>query len=505
MFFEIVNDSPVSLNADCLVIGLEADGKLTPTATAVDQASNGHLSQLIKMGDLTGKAGEQQMLFNLSGIASPRVLVVGLGKSDERKDRHFRKLVKGLDTLLTKLSCKHVVLALDGLASEHQDIYRQTRLLVEWISTDFYQYDTTKSKKAEPTRIEQLSIHLEESLTELGESALLDGVAISNGINAARELGNLPGNICTPTYLANKAKALESEFDTLKVKVLEEDDMDKLGMHSLLSVGRGSAEPSKLIVIKYMGGDKNDAPHVLVGKGITFDTGGISLKPGAGMDEMKFDMCGAASVLGTIEAAAEMQLPLNIIAIIAAAENMPGSKATKPGDVVTTLSGQTVEILNTDAEGRLVLCDALTYAERFKPASVIDVATLTGACIIALGHQASGLLSNNDTLAENLLKAGDYASDRAWPLPLWDEYQDLLDSNFADMANIGGRSAGTITAACFLSRFTKAYPWAHLDIAGVAWNSNGKEKGSTGRCVPLLCQYLIDLAESIDMPEHDHH
>ncbi len=506
MFFEILSDAAEKVSTQCLVVGVEADGKLSPTAEKINALTQGAIQALIDSGDFSGAAGDQQLLRNLSGLNSPRLLVVGLGKKEERKDRHYRKLIKGINQTIGKLKLKSVAIALDGLASEQADPYRQTRLLAEWTSADFYQYDTTKSKKADPLALEQYVILLNDEEVELGESALLDGVAIANGINAARELGNLPGNICTPTYLADKAKALAAEFESLKVKVLDEEKMEKLGMHSLLSVGRGSAQPSKLIIIEYRGGKKDEAPHVLVGKGITFDTGGISLKPGAAMDEMKFDMCGAASVIGTIESVAEMQLPINVTAVVAAAENMPGSQATKPGDVVTTMSGQTVEILNTDAEGRLVLCDALTYVERFKPASVIDVATLTGACIIALGHHASGLLSNNETLAESLLKAGDYASDRAWPLPLWDEYQELLDSNFADMANIGGRSAGTITAACFLSRFTKSYPWAHLDIAGTAWNSGGKEKGATGRCVSLLCQYLIDQAELVDSDtEEDHH
>ncbi|WP_151670298.1 leucyl aminopeptidase [Nitrincola schmidtii] len=505
MFFEILGDAAEKITTECLVVGVEAEGKLSPTAAKLDEVTQGAIKGLINSGDFSGAAGDQHLLRNLPGLTSPRLLVVGLGKPDERKDRHYRKLVKGINQTISKLKLKSVAVALDGLASDHSDPYRQTRLLTEWTSADFYQYDTTKSKKADPLALEQYAIVLNDEEIELGESALLDGVAIANGVNAARELGNLPGNICTPTYLADKAKALAEEFDSLKVKVLDEEKMEKLGMHSLLSVGRGSAQPSKLIIIEYRGGKKDEAPHVLVGKGITFDTGGISLKPGAGMDEMKFDMCGAASVIGAIESVAEMQLPINVTAVVAAAENMPGSQATKPGDVVTTMSGQTVEILNTDAEGRLVLCDALTYVERFKPASVIDVATLTGACIIALGHHASGLLSNNESLAESLLKAGDYASDRAWPLPLWDEYQELLDSNFADMGNIGGRSAGTITAACFLSRFTKQYPWAHLDIAGTAWNSAGKEKGATGRCVSLLCQYLIDQAELVETSEAEHH
>lgn len=503
MDFEIINTGVETLETECIVVALEAEGKLCPSAQAIDAAADGYLSELVENGDISGKAGEQLLLFKVPGIQARRVLLVGLGKEDERKDRHYRKLVKGITATLKQSAIRSVVFALDGKATERDDPYRETRLLVEWISAGFYQYDKTKSKKADPVSLEQVRIRLDEQDVELGESALLDGVAIANGVDTAREVGNLPGNICTPSYLAERAQTLASEFDELHVQVLDEEQMAELGMNALLAVGKGSAEPSRLIVIEYRGGEAEEKPYALVGKGITFDTGGISLKPGAAMDEMKFDMCGAASVLGTMEALAEMQLPINVVGIIASAENMPGSRATKPGDIVTTMSGQTVEILNTDAEGRLVLCDALTYAGRFEPRAVVDIATLTGACIIALGHQATGVLANDDELASSLLEAGDYAADRGWPLPLWDEFQEQLDSNFADMANIGGRPAGTITAACFLSRFTKEYSWAHLDIAGVAWNSNGKEKGATGRCVPMLCQYLLDQAEQADTEGQD--
>ncbi len=505
MDFEIINGSVETLETECIVVALDADGTLCPSAAAVDKASNGYLTELVNSGDISGKAGEQLLLFKVPGIQARRVLLVGLGTAKERKDRHYRKMLKGVVATLKKSSVSSVVFAFDDCASYRDDVYRATRQLVEWVSAEFYQYDETKSKKAEPAKLETIQILLSEDDTELGEGALLDGVAIANGVDTARELGNLPGNICTPSYLADRAQALGEEFDDLNVKVLGEEEMAELGMNSLLAVGKGSAQPSRLIVIEYNGGESGEKPHVLVGKGITFDTGGISLKPGAGMDEMKFDMCGAASVLGTMESVAEMQLPLNVVGIVAAAENMPGSQATKPGDIVTTLSGQTVEILNTDAEGRLVLCDALTYAGRnYNPESLVDIATLTGACIIALGHHATGILSNDEELAGALLDAGDFAADRGWPLPLWDEFQEQLDTNFADIANIGGRPAGTITAACFLSRFTKEYRWAHLDIAGVAWNSNGKEKGATGRCVPMLSQYLLDLAEQVEVDEHDH-
>jgi leucyl aminopeptidase len=314
----------------------------------------------------------------------------------------------------------------------------------------------------------------------------------------AKDLGNLPGNICTPSHLADQAREIAKSHG-LGVDILDRADMEKLGMNTLLSVARGSHEPPKFIVLRYSGGAAGAKPVVLVGKGITFDSGGISLKPGPEMDEMKYDMCGAASVLGTLKAVALMKLPLNIVGVIPSTENMPGGAATKPGDVITSMSGRTVEILNTDAEGRLILCDALTYVERFSPECVVDIATLTGACVIALGNVATGLLANNECLAKELLDAGQDSYDRAWQMPLWDDYQEQLKSNFADMANIGGRPAGTITAACFLARFAEKYHWAHLDIAGTAWRS-GKEKGATGRPVPLLAHFLMDRARRAPNP-----
>ncbi|WP_372742356.1 leucyl aminopeptidase [Neptunomonas sp.] len=494
MDFEIVNGAVASLETECLVIGVEEGAVLSPSAQALDQASQGYLSNLINNGDIKGKSAESLLLQKINGVAAKRILLVGLGKADERHDRNYKKVVKTISGAIKSLSLKEITIALDGLASKTPDTYRQVRHLVEWTTAELYQYDRTKSKKADVYAINKIAILLSDKDTEEGEGALVDGTAIANGMNVSRDLGNLPGNICTPTYLAGQAKELANEYDSITCEILDEDAMENLGMGSLLSVGHGSAEPSRLIIIKHNGGEPDAQPHVIVGKGVTFDTGGISLKPGAKMDEMKFDMCGAASVMGTMHAIAEMNLPINIIGVIAAAENMPGSKATKPGDIVTSMSGQTIEVLNTDAEGRLVLCDALTYVERFKPKTVVDIATLTGAVIGALGNSVCGLLSNDEELCSELSSAGDYADDRAWRLPLLDEYQELLDSNFADIANIGGPAGGAITAACFLSRFTKAYRWAHLDIAGTAWNSAGKEKGSTGRCVPLLSQYLLNQA-----------
>ena len=491
MDFEIINGELASLETECLVIAVAPEGQLSPAAKAADSASSGYLQEILSGGDISGKNAQTLLLHKVPGLAAKRVLLLGIGKEEERNNRSYRKAITAAMGVIKSTGVKQVIFALDGVLTDDSDQYRQVRHLVEWSGQELYLYDETKSKKADPLKLEKFSILCTEDDSDLAEQALLDGTAIVNGTSIARDLGNLPPNICTPTYLAERALELEAEFEPLTTTILDEDEMAELGMHCLLSVGKGSEQPSKLVIMQYNGGAEGEAPHVLVGKGITFDTGGISLKPGDSMDEMKYDMCGAASVFGAINAVCEMALPINVVGIVAAAENMPSGNASKPGDIVTTMSGQTVEILNTDAEGRLVLCDALTYAGRFNPASVVDIATLTGACIIALGHQASGLLSNDDQLAQQLLEAGVQAADRAWQLPLWDEFQEQLDSNFADMQNIGGRPGGTITAACFLSRFTKEYRWAHLDIAGVAWNS-GKNKGATGRCVPLLTQYLLN-------------
>ncbi len=494
MDFEIISGELASLETDCLIVAVEADNTLSPAAAAVDKASSGYISEILGGGDISGKIAQTLLLHKVPGLAAKRVLLLGAGKEDDRSNRNFRKAIKAAMAVIKSTGISSATFALDTPLTNDDDPYRQLRHMVEWAGNELYTYDETKSKKADPLKLEKISIYIDESSIDLAETALLDGTAIINGTSLARDLGNLPGNICTPTYLAEQALELDDEFKALTTTILDEDEMADLGMNSLLSVGNGSHQPSKLIVMEYNGGTEGDKPHVLVGKGITFDTGGISLKPGASMDEMKFDMCGAASVFGAMTALCEMALPINVVGIVAAAENMPSGCATKPGDIVTTMSGQTVEILNTDAEGRLVLCDALTYAGKFEPASVVDIATLTGACIIALGHHATGVLSNNDNLAAELLEAGEQADDKGWQLPLWDEFQEQLDSNFADIANIGGRAAGTITAACFLSRFTKEYRWAHLDIAGVAWNSGGKEKGATGRCVPMLTQYLLNQA-----------
>ena len=485
-----------SLKTATLVVAVGEGRKLGNIAKAVDEASNGAISAVLKRGDLAGKPGQTLLLHSLPGLKAERVLLVGSGK-DALGDRSWRKLAVSVAGVLKSLGGSDAVLALDDIAVTGRDAhYGKYRLLAETLLDGDYLFDRFKSQKAEPRVLKKITLLADKAGLAEVERAVKHASAIASGMSLTRDLGNLPPNICHPSYLAEQAKELGKANKGLKVEVFDEKKIKDLGMGAFYAVGQGSEQPPRLIVMQYQGGKKSEKPFVLVGKGITFDTGGISLKPGAGMDEMKYDMCGAASVFGTLRAVLELKLPINLVCILACAENMPSGNATRPGDNVTTLSGQTVEILNTDAEGRLVLCDALTYAERFKPQAVIDIATLTGACIVALGSHTTGLLGNNDDLLEQLLSAGKRADDRAWQLPLFDEYQEQLDSPFADIANIGGPKAGTITAACFLSRFAKAYNWAHLDIAGTAWISGGKDKGATGRPVPMLTQYLLDRANA---------
>jgi len=492
MEFLVKSVRPETLKTATLVIAVGEGRKLGATAKAVDDVTGGAIGTLLKRGDLAGKVGQTLLLQDLPNIKAERVLLVGAGKERDLSDRAYRKLVSSVLATLKNLGGGDAVLALGDLAVKGRNAHGKARLQVETLADGTYVFDRFKSQKAEAPKLKKITLLVDKADAAAVEQGAKEAQAIANGMALTRDLGNLPPNLCHPTFLGEQAKALGKEFKGLKVEVLDEKKLRELGMGSFLAVAQGSDQPPRLIVLQYNGGKKDEAPHVLVGKGITFDTGGISLKPGLGMDEMKFDMCGAASVFGTFRAVLELQLPINLVGVMACAENMPSGGATRPGDIVTTMSGQTVEILNTDAEGRLVLCDALTYVERFKPQSVVDIATLTGACIVALGSNTSGLMGNNDALIKQLLKAGEVADDRAWQLPLFDEYQEQLDSPFADIANIGGPKAGTITAGCFLSRFAKKYHWAHLDIAGTAWISGGKDKGATGRPVPLLTQYLLD-------------
>ena len=491
MKYSINSTSPENLVTDCLIVPVWDRATASDVIKKLDVTCNKGIARILKSGDIQGKPGDTLMLHTLEGIKAKRILLAGCGKQGSLDAKNYRKIILACLQALAKSNVSSTHFLLSSLTITDRDSQWAVSNLVQEIEKNLYRYDHTRSKKAKAPSLKSVSIGLPEGKTRKTIHAAISlGNALGNGINIARELGNLPGNVCTPTYLAQECKKLSARYDSVKTQVLSEKQMQRMGMGSLLSVSHGSIQEAKLIVMQHMGSPKaNSKPHVLVGKGITFDSGGISLKPGAAMDEMKFDMCGAASVVGTMAAVAELKLPINVVGIIPSAENMPGSRATKPGDVVTSMSGKTIEVLNTDAEGRLVLCDALTYAERFKPKSVIDIATLTGAAVATFGNLITALLSNNQELADSLLECGQQSLDPAWQLPLWDEYQPLLNSKFADIANIGGPRAGTITAACFLSRFAKKYHWAHLDIAGSAWKS-GIEKAATGRPVALLVEYL---------------
>lgn len=491
MKFSIKTGNPEKQAYDCVIVGVFENGVLSESARLLDIASSNAVDAILQTGDMNGKLSSTVLAHNLSNVNADRILLVGMGKQDELTEAKYLKAasaaIKALPKTVKKAACFLMECAVVDMS-----ISEKIAQFVQITSDVTYQVNAIKSEKTETNALKELALYVSPAEHSDAEIGLKQGLAIAEGVKLAKNLGNLPGNICTPTYLGKQAKRMAKSYG-FKANVLDRKAIEKLGMGSFLGVAQGSDEPMRLIVLEYNKGKKGQKPVALVGKGITFDTGGISLKGGAAMDEMKYDMCGAASVLGTFKALGELNLPINAVGIIPACDNMPSGKALKPGDIVTSMSGQTIEVLNTDAEGRLVLCDALTYAERFKPSAVVDVATLTGACVVALGHHATAVYSNQDALASELLAAGEAAHDRGWHMPLWDDYQPQLDSNFADMANIGGRDGGSITAACFLSRFAKKYDWAHLDIAGTAWKS-GKAKGGTGRPVPLLTTFLIKRA-----------
>jgi len=491
MEFTIKSGSPEKQRSACVVVGVFDNRKPSLSAELIDRASNGYISEIIRRGDMEGKLGATLLLHNVRGTLADRVLLVGLGKERDFREREFRSAIRAAVRLLNETGSYEAVVYLTEEKVKRREVAWRVEHAVVVAMEAVYRFDQMKSQPADvrrPLRKLTLSVPQRSDLTA-GEAAAARGLAIAHGMDLARDLGNLPGNICTPTHLAERAQALAQELG-FKCEVLDRAKLEELKMGSFLSVTNGSDQPPKFIVLEYFGGPKKQRPLVLVGKGITFDSGGISLKPGNDMDQMKFDMCGAASVLGAFRAVAELKAKVNLIGLVPTCENMPNGRATKPGDVVRSMSGQTIEVLNTDAEGRLILCDALTYAERYEPAAVVDIATLTGAMVIALGHIACGVFSNSDSLGRALLNAGEDAFDRGWQLPLWDDYQEALNSNFADFANIGGRAGGSITAACFLSKFAKKFDWAHLDIAGVAWKE-GKEKGATGRPVPLLTTWVL--------------
>ncbi len=487
------HNNPATDSQDCVVIPVFSEDKkviLSNAGNQLDKASAGEISSILDKGDFKANTSDTQMLYDVAGIKASRVLLVGCGKSSDFEAQTVNQVSQAASKTLQKTSIKSVSCYLSDSITGKPKSTAITQTIIGFADS-LYQLQDYKSKKKDAPSLEEVCVSLSNGFDESAQTALDNGIAISEGMKLTRDLANHPGNVCTPTFIAETATSLANDYKSVDIDVLEEADMEKLGMHSFLSVSKGSDEPGKMIILQYFGAkNKKQQPIALVGKGVTFDTGGISLKPGANMDEMKFDMGGAAGMLGTLKACAEMQLDINVVVVLAAAENMPSARASKPGDIVTSMKGITIEVLNTDAEGRLVLCDALTYVGKYNPSIVIDAATLTGACIVALGHHICAVLSNDDALANDLMDAGNTIHDRAWRLPMGDDYKKQLKSSFADLGNIGAGGAGTITAACFLGEFTKDYKWAHLDIAGTAW----KGKDATGRPVPLLSQFLINQA-----------
>jgi len=496
MRFYATSGSAARTRTDCAIVGLYDSGTLTAAGAQLDTALGGRLARLIQRGDVRGKAGETALV-DTERAGCERVLVIGLGRKDRFRSKQYRKAVQTAVSLLARTGARDAVSFLSTEALDGTSTYYRARLAVEAVGNALYRVPVIRrARPARPPALRSFGVAFERR-GDLGEGkrGLLHGDALTTGMALMRDLANLPANVCTPSHLAATARQLAREHRSIGVQVLGEPEMRRLKMGSLLSVTAGTDEPARLIVVRYRGGARGVAPVVLVGKGVTFDSGGISLKPPPAMDEMKFDMSGAASVLGSIKAAAMMGLPLNIVGVIPACENLPSGRATKPGDIVRSMSGQTIEILNTDAEGRLILCDAITYARRFKPAVLLDIATLTGACVIALGAHYAAVMSNDDELAAEITAAGRRAEDRIWHMPIAEEYEEQLKSNFADFANTAGREGGAITAACFLSKFVDGLRWAHLDIAGVAY-LGGAAKGSTGRPVPLLVDFLAARARS---------
>jgi len=491
MQFTTTQDAPVDASSDCLIIGLTEDGQPGSSFQAIDQASDGLLSRLNEAGELPRKIGKTLVLHAVPGVTAARVLIAGLGKTDKLDGVRFYKAscAAGKALRQSRATSAHCLLTEANVAD--RDLAWKTRQAALGLAWSDYVYSATKKPDADafpPTE----RVSFPHSDDAAGQTGIAE--AVQAGIQLCRDLGDLPPNICNPGYLVDTARRMAQEHPGLEVEILDEERMAELDMNSLLAVGQGSANPSYLIHLSWRGGPDEDRPLALVGKGITFDTGGISLKPRDLMEQMKFDMCGAATALGVMAAVAHLKLPLNVDCIVAAVENMPDGKAYRPGDVITTMSGKTVEVHNTDAEGRMILADALTWTGQFvKPAATVDIATLTGACVVALGHHASAVMTPDDALAEELLAAGNEAADRGWRLPLWDDYQEQIDTPFADMKNIGGMPAGSITAGCFLSRFAEGQRWAHLDIAGSAWQW-GKPESASGRPVGLLVQWLVDRA-----------
>jgi len=497
MEFKAIIDAKARNEAGCAVVGVYEEGDLGVAAAQIDKQLDGLLGKLHGNGDFSGKLGDVMLLPTPAGTVAARVLLIGLGSRTAFGRKQYRKALQSAVQALAKTGSSDAVVYLALEVVGGLDVQYRARAVAEVFCAQLYKIpDLKTSAKPKAPRLSSVSVAVADARgAKAAAEGLRIGAAVGSGLALSRDMANLPPNVCTPRYLASRAQGLAKEFPSIKTKILDEKGIKALKMGAFLAVTQGSDQPPRLIVCEYHGAKKGAAPVCLIGKGITFDSGGISLKDPPAMDEMKFDMSGGAAVLGAMRAVAELQLPINLVVIVATCENMPSGGAVKPADIVTTMSGQTVEVLNTDAEGRLILCDAITYSRRFKPAAVIDVATLTGACIVALGNHFSGLMSNNEALADELESAGIRADDRAWRLPIGEEYVDQLKSNFADIANVGGREGGASTAASFLSKFAKDLQWAHLDVAGTAWLS-GAHKGSTGRPVPLLVDFLINRARA---------
>ena len=493
MQFPVKRGAPASQKTACAILPLFENGPLPGATREFDTATDGQIARFVKSGNAGGAVGRTALVYGLNGTAAASALLVGCGNSDDFGAKQLRSALSAAADALRNTGMRDAISYLAYADAADVSAYYSARISVETFRSTVYRFDELKSRSDARIKLARLGLPVAdaEGARESRRGAA-DGAAIAAGVNLARDLGNRPANVCTPTHLASAAQAIANDYDNFEIEILGEPEIERLGMGALLSVTHGAEEPARLIVLNYRGAPASTAPIALCGKGITFDTGGISIKPSAKLDEMKFDMCGAAGVLGTMKSLGELQAAINVVAVIPACENMPGSRATRPGDIVKSMSGQTIEVLNTDAEGRLILADALTYAKRFKPRYVLDVATLTGACVVALGRLYTGLFTNDDDLAARLLAAGQRSLDKAWRMPADDEYGEAMKSNFADVANIGSRDGGASSAAYFLSRFADRTGWAHLDIAGTAWLS-GASKGATGRPVPLLVDFLLNV------------
>lgn len=496
MRYALTSTESIKEQADCFIVGVFKGQKLSKAAEQLDHVSQGTIRNILAQGDLREELGKSLLLYSISAISGARILLVYCGAEESFKQAEFHKVICCAASVIKSMKWDRVVNYLMDIEVKGLDAYAKVRQSIELIEDCFYSFDQFKTKKADKPAFpppKEFVFNVASADSVKAKEAIKQAVAITTGIKLTKDVANLPANICTPHYMAEQAKALAKEVG-LDIQVLKKDAIEKEGMGALLAVAQGSEQPPHFVILEYNGAEKGQKPVVLVGKGVTFDSGGICIKPAAGMEEMKFDMAGAASVLGTLKAIALLKLPINVVGIMPLTENLPSGTAVKPGDIIKSLSGQTIEVINTDAEGRLILADALTYSERFEPDVVIDMATLTGAIIIALGAVATGLMSNDTPLSDELAKAGEQSHDRIWPLPLWDDYQEQIDSNIADISNIGIGGGKSITAACFLSRFTKKFRWAHLDIAGTAWRS-GQNKTATGRPVSLLVQFLLNRSQ----------